>query len=241
MQPTQAGNRLLPTVRQSLALLASIFPEKATQGPRQLRISVLPSFASHWLIRRLADFHARHPEIVVVLDARIELATIGPRGVDAAIRFGDGEWPGLISTWLADETAFPVCSPAYRAQLALIEPADLQRCRLLRHSWQTWTSWFQAAGVAMPEPATPPPYDDAGHLVDAAIAGDGVALARGTLVEDSLSSGALVRPFAPTVPFPGDYYLVRSVRTSPKDVLTDLFSEWLREKITTDRSMIAKS
>jgi LysR family glycine cleavage system transcriptional activator len=155
MQPTTAAHRLLPTIRQSLALLTSVFPEPSADGPTSLRISVLPSFASHWLVRRLADFHARHPGIVIVLDSRIELASIGPKGVDAAIRFRDGRWPGLVSTWLAIDSAFPVCSPAYRAAMALETVEDLRRCRLLQHSWLTWTPWFQAAGALIPEPLSP--------------------------------------------------------------------------------------
>lgn len=231
MQPTTFGNQLVPTIRQSLELLTSIFPQPAAEGPTHLRISVLPSFASHWLIRRLADFHMRYPSIAIVLDSRIELANIGPKGVDAAIRFGEGEWSGLLSTRLATETAFPVCSPAYLARRDLTTAEDLRACRLLRHSWQPWTPWFHAAGLAVSEPLSPPPYEDAGLLVDAAIAGDGVALVRRLLVADGLSSGVLVQPFSTEIPFPGAYYLVRSSRSSPKDALIDHFTEWLLEKL----------
>jgi LysR family glycine cleavage system transcriptional activator len=241
MQPTQAGSELLPTIRQALALLVSVFPAPQDGGPASLRISVLPSFASHWLTRRLPEFHAQHPHIVVGLDLRVELAPMGQDGVDAAVRFGDGGWPGLTSAWLTGETAFPVCSPDYRARHNLDTAEDLRRCRLLRHTWQPWTSWFQEAGLVMPEPVTPSPFGDAGLLVDAAIAGDGVALARKILVADSLAIGVLVKPFQKEIELPGGYYLVRAEGAPLKAPLIDCFGSWLRDKIRREQGMPKKS
>ena len=93
----------------------------------------------------------------------------------------------------------------------------------------------------MPEPIAPPPYNDAGLMLDAAIAGDGIALARRILVTDSLKSGILVQPFSQEIPFPGAYYLVRSNRTSPKDKLIDLFADWLCDKFGNEREVVFES
>jgi LysR family glycine cleavage system transcriptional activator len=231
MQPTAAAARLLPTLTQSLNLLVSIFPDTPYDGPVDLRISTLPSLASRWLVPRLPDFHAAHPDIGISLDATLDLVPLNAKGVDAAIRFGEGRWPSITATHLAKETVFPVCSPAFRDRNRLGHPEDLRHCRLLRHSWQPWAAWFQVAGVNIPEPSAPPAYDDAGLLIDAAIAGDGVALARRILVADSCAEGKLVRPFDIHLPVPGGYYFARGSGQTDKARETKKFSDWVRERL----------
>jgi DNA-binding transcriptional LysR family regulator len=91
---------------------------------------------------------------------------------------------------------FPVCSPAYRDAHRLRTPADLETLSLLRNPRQPWRPWFAAAGLDWPEPTHGPSYEDAGLLLQAATNGQGVALARSTLLGDALISGRLVQPFA---------------------------------------------
>lgn len=231
MLPTPMGRGYLHTVRQALDLMGSLFPEAARGGPQKLRISVLPSFASHWLIPRLQGFHDAHPDSIVELDARLDLAKIGPGHVDAAIRHGRGVWPSYRAEKLIDETVFPVCSPTYRAALGIEKPFDLARCRLLRHSFRPWKPWFTAAGLDLPEPGQSITYDDAGLLLDAAIAGDGVVLTRRILASGAMARGQLVRLFAVDMPSSEGYFFVRPRQRSPLDPALDHLAHWLAERL----------
>ena len=124
----------------------------------------------------------------------------GPEGVDAAIRYGDGSWPGLQASKLFSVRFFPVCSAQFLAAHPLAQLSDLHHVPLLRHThplW-SWPHWFHSHGL-------PPPanrgmmFDDSSLMLDAAAQGAGVALARDLLVERDLQSGRLVRPLAAEV------------------------------------------
>lgn len=224
MRPTPEALRLLVPVREALGLLALAFPP-VREAQAILRVSLLPSFASRWLTPRLGAFRAAHPDIDVRIDARLELAEIGPGGVDCAIRYGKGGWPGVRAERLAGEVLFPVCAPAYRAAHSLDTPADLARAVLLRHDRQLWGPWLRAAGVALGEPAGGPLFSDTGLLLDAAIAGEGVALARARLVEGDLTSGRLVRLSDVAVDDSQSYWFVRS--QSGDSAAVEAFACWI--------------
>lgn len=227
MEPTAAARRILPAIRQSLELIETAFPAAAPSGQKVIRIGVLPSFAANWLVPRLNDFHAMHPEIGIELDARQEVSPIGPGGLDAAIRYGSGSWPGLVAERLVAETLFPVCSPEYRKQHDVKGPQDFARARLLRNSWQSWTPWFQAAGLAMAEPAEGTTYNDAGLMLDAAIAGHGIALVRKVIAGDALRKGQVVRLSPVEIPYEGAYHYVRSPLAGRYRIAVNAFGAWL--------------
>lgn len=232
MEPTQAARQILPTVRRSLELIASVFPAPP-QGERQvLKIGVLPSFAAQWLVARLADFHDAHPGISIALDARIDVSRIGADGLDAGIRYGGGNWPGLASERLMTDMLFPACSPEYRARMEIAGLEDFARCRFLRNSWQTWTPWFQRAGISLPEPADSLPYNDAALMLEATIAGHGIALVRRVIAHDALQAGRLVRLSDVEIPFEGAYHFVWDANT-PKPRLDAIaaFGAWLAARL----------
>jgi DNA-binding transcriptional LysR family regulator len=198
---TDAGQVLVLDVRRALRLLSEAFEGARAKSParhdaRTLTISVLPSFAARWLAPRLPAFQMLDPDLSISVRSTAALATMDARdGVDLAIRYGPGGWPGLTSIRLLEGSLFPVCSPAYRERRAIERPADLLGLRLLRCPRQKWTAWFMAAGLEVAEPQLGPSYDDAGLLIQAAIDDQGVALARAALVVDDLASGRLVRLF----------------------------------------------
>ncbi|MDQ2879020.1 MAG: LysR substrate-binding domain-containing protein [Pseudomonadota bacterium] len=234
MQPTAAARQVLPAIRQSLALIASVFPPPAIAGRQTLRIGVLPSFAANWLVPRLDDFHAAHPLIAIALDARLEISPIAPGQLDAAIRYGDGHWPGLESERLIADTLFPACSPEYRERMAIAGVEDFARCRLLRNSWHQWTPWFQMAGLVLPEPTDSAPYDDAGLMLDAAAAGHGIGLVRNVIARDALIAGRLVRLSATEMPFAGAYYFVVPAALTSKHPASLTFGSWLANRLRHD-------
>ena len=208
MRPTPAGQELLASVRHGLRLLERAFEPRLAPETRPLVASVLPVLASCWLVPRLGDFRARHPDIEVELRVTTELARFGSDGVDVALRYGAGGWPGVQSRRLGDEIVFPVCSPDYARRLSITRPEDLARCRLLRTPWQPWAPWLQAAGLAWDEPGDGPLYPDSSLLLRAAVAGEGIALSRRLLMTDDLAAGRLCRPFDIAIDDPNAYYLV---------------------------------
>lgn len=222
MVPTREGQRLLAQIRNALGLLEGVFGKEAA-SPTRITISVFPAFASRWLVPRLAAFRAAYPEIELALSLASEVVPLGD-GIDAAIRYGPGSWPGTQSRLLSSEILFPVCAPTYRTAHDLREPTDLARCALLRHPWHPWSAWFEAAGIVA-LPADGPAYDDSSLLMEAALAGEGVALARGFAAADSLRSGQLVRLFATALP---DRYGYHFVTPNGADrPAADPFAAWL--------------
>lgn len=238
------GQRMIPSTRaraiaepvgRALGLLAEAFPPERP-ARQALRVSVLPSFAHRWLVPRLGDFRAAHPEIDLQLDARLELAVPGQRGIDSGLRYGAGDWPGLVAIPLARERLFPVWAPAYAARLGLAAPADLARATLLRHLRQHWQPWFAAAGIAMEEPRDGPVYEDAGLLLEAAAAGEGVALARSLLVARDLAAGRLVAPFGIAVEDRRGYYLVRPAAPRRANAAADTLARWITATLAAEQA-----
>ena len=225
---TPAGQELLFSVRHGLGLLERAFqpPQQPKAGHQRLRVSVLPAFAALWLVPRLHGLRAAHPGLELELHSSVELEDLGE--VEAAIRYGEGGWPGLTVTRLAEEWLFPVCSPAYRDRLGLAAPADLARATLLHTGWHPWSLWLREAGLTIP--AGGPSYPDSLLLLHAAAAGEGVALGRGILVRDEIRSGRLVRPFALSVRDRSAYHLVHRP-DNPRLEAISAFREWLAEQI----------
>lgn len=194
---TDAGQLLVLEVREGLLALAGAF-NKARARPRHsartLTISVLPSLAARWLVPRLSSFQQSQPDIDIAIRPTALLATMDGRdGIDLAIRYGAGDWPGLRCIKLMNSVVFPVCSPELLSRTAIRKATDLREVPLLRSPRQQWLPWFQAAGLDWAEPSHGALYDDASLLLQAAAAGQGVALAREVLAADDLAAGRLIR------------------------------------------------
>jgi LysR family transcriptional regulator, glycine cleavage system transcriptional activator len=202
MIPTADAQKLLVQVRQILGLLDATFAAKPTLGHglgeerHTLVLSVLPAFASHWLLNRLPDFQRLRPDIEIDLRVTPDLVDLSGSNIDAAIRYGPGGWADVASTKLGDEHLFPVCSPALAACHQFQTPNDLLSAPLLRSASQPWTPWFQAAEITDAEPQSGASYSDVGLMLQSAVAGAGVALGRALLVGD-LYQSALIRTHAP--------------------------------------------
>jgi LysR family glycine cleavage system transcriptional activator len=233
MEPTSAANQMLAVIRQALELIGSVFPHPAASGTQTLRIGILPSFA-RWLVPRLDEFHSAHPDIAVSLDARIEVSDFTAARLDAAIRYGQGSWPGLASERLMTDPLFPACSPAYKQRMKIQGIADFMRCRLLRNSWQPWTPWFQAVGLKMPEPSDSMPFDDSGLMMDAAVAGHGIGLVRRVVSYDAVRAGELVRLHPMDFPFSGYYHYAHRPGASESSPAVSSFGQWLAARLLED-------
>ncbi|WP_211455246.1 transcriptional regulator GcvA [Collimonas antrihumi] len=232
---TDGGRLLAEEVRQALLALdraLQIGKVERQQAAQTLRVSVSPSFASAWLVPRLAVFHQQHPHIDISLRSTHELSELDFSDADVAIWYGRTGHKNFRYQRLLNEVIFPVCSPAFNASHPAIVPKDLPRYPLLRFAHHGgWEPWFAAAGIQQGEPQTGPIYDDPMHLLDAAAADQGIALARNCLAHNHLTSGRLIRLFDITAPARGSYFSVSPFDTRKEAAITE-FQDWLGAILT---------
>jgi DNA-binding transcriptional LysR family regulator len=230
---TDSGRLLLANVRQGLMLLERAFGTRLPAERRvSLTLSTLPSLARCWLVPRLADFQQQHPDVDLLVDPSGALVDLEHDGVDLAIRYGGGSWPGVQQVLLMSDELFPVCSPRYRDGRLPQTPAELADCHLLHNPWQPWEPWLHAAGLALRETARGVSYTDSALMLDAAAAGQGVVLARRALAGRDLAAGRLVRLFDIAVTDPNRYFLLwRHDHPQLADVLR--LRDWLLAQAAT--------
>ena len=234
MAPAREAVTLLAQIREALAALQRAIPDRSRSTPGRLVISVHPSLATRWLIPRLGQFLLGHSDMAVEVRSTADLGAFLTHGIDVSIRYGAGDWPDATSERLAGEILFPVCAPSYRDEHRLMKPADLARCTLLRHAWQPWSPWLRAARLRIKEPTGKLTLSDSGLVLDAAIAGQGVALTRSLFAMDDLKAGRLIRPFALAVPDSYGYYVTWHAG-APLNREGQAFRDWLRSELVTDR------
>ena len=206
---TQSAEAYLTAVHDAFDhLRAATAKLLGTDGRRALRVSTTPSFASTWLVPRLAGFQAEHPEIDVEVSTSMALVDFRREEVDMAIRYGRGSWPGLRATWLLSDDIFPVCTPTLAARLRT--PSDLAGQRLIAISTyrDMWHRWLTAAGQPSELADHATVFDMPILAIQAAPGGMGVALVQGPLVEAELASGRLVVPFGLQLPSEMGFYIV---------------------------------
>jgi LysR family glycine cleavage system transcriptional activator len=189
---TAAGRRLLPPATEAFELLARALAD-VRRGEQVLTVTTTPSFGARWLAPRLGRFVERHPQIEVSIRHTKATLDLSREGIDAALRWGRGEWPGLEAELVGPSVLAPIASPAYAAKLSLAKPADLARATLLHDDCrEEWADWMLRAGLD-PTPAHGGPvFDDENALIQAALAGQGVGLISVALVQADLDAGRLV-------------------------------------------------
>ena len=196
---TDAGAAFLPAARTALDVVeasAARLSAATRQGP--LVVSCLPTFMMRWLIPRLYDFNARHPAIDVRLSASSAPVDFAREGVDVAIRIGAGPWPeGIEAHAFMNEEIGPVCSPALAKRRRLRRPSDLGQHTLLHTETRAdaWSDWLARSKTAGVDAAKGQRFEHFYFLLEAAVAGLGVAVAPRPLVMEDLKLGRLVAPF----------------------------------------------
>jgi LysR family glycine cleavage system transcriptional activator len=186
---TPQGETLLPKVEQALADLERAIDEaRADRGSGPLRVTTLAFFLAQWLLPRLPNFTAQHASIDVQIHTSVQIADFVKTGMDAGIRFGAGTWPRMHSEKLLDEWLVPVCTPALLERHGPVaEARDLKRYKLLHSPYEPWTAWLLDGSAEDVWPSSGPAFDDAIAIVRAAEAGQGLALARWSLVGDDVT------------------------------------------------------
>jgi len=226
---TEAGRAYLVVVRDAFDRIASGTERLLQrQSGGALTVSTSPNFAAKWLVHRMGRFAEAHPEIDLRVSASLQHVDFAREDIDLAIRHGDGTAPGLHVTRLCVEQLFPVCSPKLLGgRSPLCAPAELGRFQLLHvNDRQGWSQWLDFASVTGVDPSRGPVLNQASMAIDAAVDGQGVALARTALAAWDLIGGRLVRPFAMAMPVAFAYWIVcpRATAKLPKIAA---FSDWL--------------
>jgi LysR family glycine cleavage system transcriptional activator len=227
--------RMLPDVQAGLETLARAFQSQSSHGSdRSLTISVAPSFASKWLVPRLADFTRQNPDIDLRVSATVGLADLERDGIDLAIRLGRGPYPNVRVEALFGESLTPLCAPGLMKRNGrLRSPQDLRKHKLIhdtsipgdgeRSSWRRWLDFAGAEGVPHHRGLR---FSLAELAMQAAIDGAGVVLGRTVLAEADLALGRLVRPFNIVLPLDETYYLVFP-KSGPLRCESIRFREWI--------------
>jgi LysR family glycine cleavage system transcriptional activator len=231
VQLTGEGERLLPKVRSSLEALERAVDEARVDGRTgPLMVSMLASFLQQWLLPRLPDFNEKQPDIDLQLHTGSSLVDFLRSEVQAAIRFGTGEWPLLHSEKLLDEWLVPVCTPKLFAKHGLISTqADLQKYRVMHSTSEPWRAWLEGPTMDIEWAPSGATFDDSVALIRAAEAGQGLVLARWSLVAYEIANGKLVVASRKIVPTDRGYYFVcpKTYCSLPK---VEAFREWITKQ-----------
>ncbi len=230
MALTEAGRSYAYQVRPLLDELAQVSAQlRPGQSHSTLVLSVLPSWVMHWLLPRLPDWTASHPNLHLSLRAGLSFADLEDTHIDAAIRFGHGQWPNMQLQRLMGDALVLVASPRLWTPQMQAQGGDWSRWPCM-HGGDSWASWLAAAGLDhVPTPASLQ-FTDSTHLLEAARLGQGVALTRRSIAQNLLSRGELVMVSAVQVPHPDAYYMVLPYRVKANAQLR-LFKDWLSVQI----------
>lgn len=237
--PTDAAERALPDIRAGFDRLA-LGLERLKEGSINgvLTVAVSPAFAAKWLLPRIERFQTACSDTDVRLDTNLKPIDFVAQGVDIGVRYGRGNWPGLASEKLMDEEVYPVCTPKFlREHQGLRNPRDLAGLTLIHDlsmdghtGFPTWDTWLRKVGVVDVATKRGMKINNSAAVLQAAIEGHGVALARSVMAHDDLAAGRLVRLF-PEVALisPLAYYVVYRSDCSALPKLTT-FRDWLLEE-----------
>jgi LysR family transcriptional regulator, glycine cleavage system transcriptional activator len=227
---TAAGRAYQAGLTPLLDAIANLTAQVAVDASaRVLTVGVGPTFATRWLIPRLAAFQAKAPDIEVRFTTGGAAAPFRDDWT-CGIKLGDGEWPGLVCERLFAADLSPVCAPQIAERLK--RPGDLAKTTLLRvaHADQDWRLWLDAAGAGRVRPRGPV-FDFYGQALQAAADGVGVTMGIRPYIDDDLAAGRLVAPFAVTVPKGQQWYLIyRDIRRDQPDFVT--FRNWIVQAST---------
>jgi LysR family glycine cleavage system transcriptional activator len=233
---TPDGERLYDRVASAVDTIEHALRPYAAKRDQVLTISLLPSFASSWLMPRLADFLSAHPQIEINLQSNAALVDFDrDRGIDAALRFGPGRWSGLEAVHLFDDWISPTMSPQLLERLGRPTLEALGEFPLLGDPGGRWGEWFQRFGGDAPKRFVAS-FTDSETLHRAAVEGLGIALGRGTLSRPMIDAGLLTCLFDQSLPSEFAHYLVYPPRSESHAGLT-AFRGWVAREAEHYRSV----
>ncbi|NLR98171.1 transcriptional regulator GcvA [Rhizobium sp. P38BS-XIX] len=236
---TAIGEPYAEAVREALDLLAAATKSASARHlDNTLNVSTSDGFAGRWLVPRLYRFHQANRDIDVRISTTGRLTNFRDDGIDIAIRYGTGNYPGLTSELLTGEEVFPVCSPRLLdGDRPLRSPEDLKYHTLIHDGFPIdWATWLRSADVTTVDAEGGLTFDSATFAMESAAQGEGVALGRTMLVAADLAAGRLIRPFRHALQSPSQFFLVYPPRAIRQHKIKT-FRNWLFAEMT---SSVAK-
>ncbi len=236
---TSAAQTLYTPLRDSFdAIARAVERVSAIKAASTVTLTATTVFTSKWLAPRVASFRQRFPGINLRLLASEDVIDLRTGAADIAVRYGAGTYPGCSSQLLFQEMFAPVCSP----HLNVRTPADLEGHALIHSEWRqldestpTWPRWYAKAGLPYQQSGSDIVFTDETHAIQAAVAGQGIALAGVTLVADELTAGNLRAPLGPMLAGRGFYLVI------PDNHLDDGSVEAVREWLTGEAARFVSS
>jgi DNA-binding transcriptional LysR family regulator len=219
-----AGRRLLAAAEAATLQLMAY-----GGGGGELTVALLPTFGSRWLIPRLGDFTSRYPDVQLNLVTQVRPLDFAECDIDVAIHFGGPSWPGAVCHRLMGEVVVPVAAPSLLAGRSRpMRPADVGRFTLLQHVTrpEAWQEWLRACGVKNVDGRAGPRFEQFYMVIQAAVAGLGLAVLPEFLIQEELSCGRLVVVIDRPVTSEYAYYLVHPEAKSDLRRVA-AFREWL--------------
>src|SRR5271157_661136 len=233
LRPTPAGAQFLGSLTRGFQEIARAIASAEMRPSTVLTVTVAPVLAAKWLVPRLTRFYAAYPGVQLRVDASIQVVDLDASDIDVGVRVGTGPWPSVRAEKLASLDLFPVCNPALAARIQTLD--DLRRVPIIRDhgspAW--WPLWLAEQGYADLPLNVGPIYSDAGLCLEAAIAGQGVAMAWPRLAADAIKSGLVRSPFSKRVASGQFYWLATSAARSPTANIR-AFGRWLRAELAAD-------
>lgn len=228
---TSAGTELFAALAKPISAIEAVDRDLGLRPSRRVVVTTMPSFATTWLVPRLKKFSGLNPDIEVVVEASKQLVDLKQEPVDLAIRHGLGKYPGLEAARLIAPELLVVASPELlKDGPPLHEPADCLSYPLLHRSdRRDWTLWFDAHGVHAPQSRKGRAFSDDHLVVQAAVAGQGLALVRDAYAEDNLHLKKLVRVLSGSWPVSFAYYIVGTSRALQKPAVRRV-RDWMLEE-----------
>jgi DNA-binding transcriptional LysR family regulator len=231
LELTQDGQRLAAAVAPALAAIDDALSGFMRRGA-ELRISLLSSFAVHWLIPRLNRFQVMHPDIELFLSTSMRMVDLSTESFDCAIRLGRGGWPNAVADELYREELIVACSPHLLPAGRVRSAKELLAAKLLqaRARPRDWSHWFKAAEIPNFKPGKGPVFETRALAIQAAIARMGIVVVDPRFIEAELAAGQLMVPHPLRVTLDDAYWLVwRPGRESTRPVAA--FRRWLAAEL----------
>jgi LysR family glycine cleavage system transcriptional activator len=215
---TRAFNEIATATEQAVGV----------SGKQRLSLRAYSTFMLRWLLPRLPDFQLKHPRIELKITTAVEAPDFSRDGVDVAIRYGKGAWPGLYAQKVFSDALRPFCTPAYSHRLGGITLDKLSACTLLHHSRRPddWPDWLEAAGAAGLESDANMFFDDLLLVHEAALRGLGIGITQEKYIEPELAAGSVACPFDIVLRRDTGYYAICRAAAVGQPGIAE-FLDWL--------------
>jgi DNA-binding transcriptional LysR family regulator len=231
---SDAGHRLLPEVKALLVQSERLMIGAVAAGRMRssLKVATLPTFGAKWLVPRLKNFLAAHPDVAITVESRDRPFNFAEDHFDLAIHFGQPAWAGGICTFLCGETVLPVVGRTFTERHSVRTPADTSSISLLHLTTRPrlWSDWFEMQGAPLENAYSGVRFDQFSMIISAAISGMGAALLPTYLIEDEVRNGALLPLFDLPMSTENAYFIVRP-ENRQTDAATESFHAWISAQV----------